>query len=130
MLAFFWQWFPRVAERDPQTGETLLVERNRQPDAPLLIGDLRKRLMADPGATAEAYFKEHGMSCRPEDGLIRCEYVMAASFVCRYILSGKPQPTDYATRYPGKVRLLVRVSGDNVVKSAFAMLEVTCPPKW
>ena len=108
MLAFFWQWFPRVAERDPQTGETLLVERNRQPDTPLLIGDLRERLTAGPGATAEAYFKEHGMSCRPEDGLIRCEYAMAASFVC----------------------LLVRVSGDNVVKSAFAMLEVTCPPKW
>ena len=55
---------------------------------------------------------------------------MAASFVCRYILSDKPQPTDYAMRYPGKVRRLVRVSGNNVVKSAFAMLEVTCPPKW
>ena len=108
--AFFWQWFPRVAERDPKTGETLLVARSRQPDMPLLIGDLRKRLKADPDATPQAYFKEHGMSCRPEDRLTRCDYVMGASFVCRYILNDKPQPTDYATRYTGRVRIIVRLS--------------------
>jgi hypothetical protein len=124
---FFWKWLPRVARRDPKTGETLLVERSTKLDTPLLIGDLRKRLNADPDATAVAYFSEHGMSCKPNGADTECTYAMVASFVCLYVVDDKPQPPDYATRYPGKVRVVVRLSNDNVVKSAFAINDAACP---
>ena len=104
---FFWKWLPRVARRDPKTGETLSVERNGQLDTALLIGDLRKRLNAAPNATAVAYFSEHGMSCKPVEAVIRCEYAMPASFVCRHTVNNKPQPPDYARRYPGQVLVVI-----------------------
>jgi hypothetical protein len=78
---FFWKWLPREARRDPKTGEALLVERSTKLDTTLLIGDLRKRLNADPNATAVAYFSGHGMSCKPAGPETQCEYAMAASFV-------------------------------------------------
>ena len=54
--------------------------------------------------------------------------------ICTYIVNEKPQPPDYATRYPGRVRLVIKLSTDNVVKSAHAIVEATdktfiCPPK-
>ncbi|MBY0323660.1 MAG: hypothetical protein K2X72_33395 [Reyranella sp.] len=109
-----------MVHRDPKTGETLFVERNRQLDTVLLIGDLRKHLNADPSATAAAYFSEHGMSCRPVEAVVRCECAMLGSFVCRYAVNDRPQPPDFARRYPGQVVVVVNLSDDNVVKSAFA----------
>ena len=55
---------------------------------------------------------------------------MAASFVCTYIVDGTSLPPDYATRYPGRVRLVIKLSADDVVKSAHAIVDdKICPFK-
>lgn len=51
-----------------------------------------------------------------------------------HVIDGKPQPPDYATRYPGRLRLAIKLSTDDVVKSAHAVVEATdktfiCPFK-
>jgi hypothetical protein len=131
---FFWKWLPRVARREPKTGKVVLVERSTKLDTPLLISDLRMHLKEVPSATAVTYFSEHGMACKPAGADTECAYTMAASFICSYIVDEKPQPPDYATRYPGRVRLAIKLSTDNVVKSAHAIVEATdkrfiCPPR-
>lgn len=73
-------------------------------------------------------------ACKPAVADTECAYAMAASFVCPYIGDRKLQPPDYAARYPGRVRLETKLSTDNVVKSAHAIVEPTdktsiCPPK-
>ncbi len=110
------------------------MERSPQLDTPLLIGDLRKHLKEVPGATAVTYLSGHGMACKPTGADTECAYTMVASFVCTYVVDGKQQPPDYATRYPGRVRLVIKLSTDDVVKSAHASIEAAdktpiCPPK-
>ena len=55
-------------------------------------------------------------------------------FALLYIVDRKPQPPDYAARYPRRVRLVIKLSTDGVVKSAHAIIEPTdkasiCPAK-
>ncbi|GEP55924.1 hypothetical protein RSO01_30900 [Reyranella soli] len=120
---FFWKWLPRVARRDPKTGETLSVERNGQLDTALLIGDLRKRLNAAPNATAVAYFSEHG----------RARHVMQAGgsrYPMRVRDAGLVRMPPHRQQQTAATRLCETLSGpssrrdhlsnDSVVKSASA----------
>jgi hypothetical protein len=67
----------------------------------LLIADLQRHLKADPNSTAAAYYSSHGMTCKPAGVDSECRCAMTAVYVCLYTVNDKPQPPDYARRYPG-----------------------------
>jgi hypothetical protein len=127
--AFFWRLFPVVARQDPQTGETVFEERSTKVDTALLIGDLQRHLKADPNSTATAYFSSHGMTCKPAGVDTECRYAMIAIYACLYTVNDKPQPPDYASRYPGQIGLAIKLSNNDIVKSVFPIIWQRCPRK-
>jgi hypothetical protein len=102
--ATFWNWFPRGEFMDPTSVVTSSIQ-----------ADLRNYLKNDARATARSFFSSLGMSCRSAGSDAQCERTIPAYYVCEHV---EPRPDDYKVRYDGRLRIVVWVGENDIVKGA------------
>jgi hypothetical protein len=106
--ATFWKWFPRVELMDP----TSIVASSIQ-------ADLRNHLKNDARATARSFFSSLGMSCRPAGSDAQCERTIPAYYICKHT---KPRSDDDKVRYDGRLRIVLWVGENDIVKGGDSAL--------
>ena len=108
-----WTWMSEKARRGPE-GYILPVI-----DPPAVAADLRRYLVATPGATAAVFLRSLGMSCVTAGARSPCVYDLPVGYVCA---RQKPVAQDFERRREGRIHILVVASAD-AIESASSTLQ-------